>query len=64
MTQVEFFWRPPRAGEVILGMLNYRDIIVVTTTDGVYTISPPNSEGLSHHEVWQVFNGDIRKQLE
>jgi hypothetical protein len=63
MDEVEFFWRPPRAGEEILGLVKYRDMLIIATTDGVYTITPPNSEGLSDHEVRQVSDEIIRKQL-
>lgn len=39
MNKVEFFWAPP-AGERILGMREYQDMIVIATTDGVYVMTP------------------------
>lgn len=48
----EFFWSPPD-GELIVGMVTYREIVVVATSGGIYTI---NATG-------QVDNLEVRKVL-
>lgn len=56
---VELFWTPPRPGERILGMTTYQDVVVVATTDGVYTIAP-HGRILDDLEVRQVSHDTIR----
>lgn len=48
------FWTPPNLGERILSMCQYCDFIVVCTTDGVYTITPPGHMGLDEHIVRKI----------
>lgn len=50
----EFFWSPPRPGERIVAMVNYRDFIVLATSDGVYAIRERGAIGLDNHQVEQI----------
>ena len=36
---VHHFWTPPEPGETIVGMKQYKDMLVIATSNGVYVIS-------------------------
>lgn len=46
----EFFWSPPDAAPIV-GMTQYRDMIVVATASGVYVIREDGAIGLDRHVV-------------
>lgn len=56
----EFFWSPPDSMPIV-GIVQYRDFIVVATASGVYTIREEGSAGLDRHVVEKVtFNAPPR----
>lgn len=49
----EHFWSPPDAMPIV-GVVNYRDVIVVATASGVYVIREKGAVGLDSHIVEKI----------
>ena len=49
---LEYFWTVPE-GERLIGMVNYRDMIVVATDRSVYFIKE-SGHGLMEHEIQRI----------
>lgn len=54
-TAPELFWQPQRAGERIIAICNYRDMVVVATNEGIYAIAEKGKLSLvDTHEIAQI----------
>lgn len=55
----EFFWSPPDA-QPIVGLTQYRDMIIVATGSGVYVIREKGTVGLDSHVVEKLVFKEAR----